>query len=156
MDISTVSFLFDYYMWHAHKLEFLGVMNISQLKRLRVLELHFRTHRGFHVQLSGVIQSLSSDTALEEVDIQVDLDVGRASWDQFMGQFDDWAKLDASLCAISSQRELRYTCLIIYPTTLESRFEERRLGLSDAMMGKLPLASATPKLSMFHDLVLNK
>lgn len=56
-------------MWHAHKLECLGAMNISQLKRLRVLELHFRTHRGFHVQLSGVIHSLSSDTALEEVNI---------------------------------------------------------------------------------------
>jgi len=141
-------------MLHAHKL--LGVMNISQLRRLRVLELHFRTHRGFHVQLSGVIHSLSSDTALEEVNIQVDLDVGRASWEQFMGALDEWAELDVSLCAISSRREFRYTCLITCPTTFnESQFEERRSGLADVMMGKLPLASATPKLSMYHDL-LNK
>jgi hypothetical protein len=143
-------------MWHDHKFEFLGVMNISQLKRLRVLDLHFRTHRDFHVQLGDVIHSMSSVTALEEVNVQVDLDF-RTSWEQFMGPFDEWTKLDVSLCAIASRREFRYTCLITCPITFdESRFEERRSWLLDVMMGKLPLASATPKLSMYHDLLLNK
>lgn len=146
-------------MWHAHKLEFLGVMNISQLKQLRVLELHFRTHRGFHAQLSDVIHSMTLNITLEEVNVQIDLDFpGRNSWKQFMGPFDEWTRLDVSLCAIASRREFRYTCLITCPTTFEdeSRFEERRSGLSDIMMEKLPLASATPKLSMYHNLSLNK
>ncbi|KIM35846.1 hypothetical protein M413DRAFT_449576 [Hebeloma cylindrosporum] len=129
--------------------EYITTMDISQLKRLRVLELHFNTHRDFPVQLSDVIHSMSCSGVLEEVKVEVT--VGFDSWKSFISRLDGWAQLDASLCIISSGREFRYTCLFRYPCR-EGEFEERRSELLDLIQWNLPLSFATPKLSMYHNL----
>ena len=127
-------------------------MDIYRLRRLRVLGLHFYTHRDFLFQLSDVIHSLPSDGPLKEINIQLDISILAPSWEEFIGASDKWTRLDASLCTISSQKEFRYTCLIDLPQQTKE-FQKWRSGLLDIMKGNLPLASATPKLSMYHDFI---
>jgi hypothetical protein len=92
---------------------------------------------------------------LEEIKTQLDLDVDGTSWEEFIGASDHWTRLDASLCAISSQKEFRYTCLIHLPHRT-NKFEERGSRLLEVIKGGLPLASASPKLSVYYDFLLNK
>ncbi len=125
-------------------------MDIYKLKRLRVLELHFSTQRDFLFHFSDVISSLPSDGPLKGINIQVDIVVNSLSREEFIGASDQWTRLDASLCVISSQKEFRYACLIRLPYQTEQS-EKWSTGLLDIIEGKLPLASAAPKLSMYHD-----
>jgi len=136
-------------MSHNHETMFLAVMDIYQLKRLRVLDLHFSTQRDFLFQLGDVIHSLPSDGPLKEINVQVDIDDNGLSREEFIGASDQWTRLDACLCTISSQKEFRYACLIRLSCQTK-QFENWTSGLLDIIKGKLPLASATPKLSMYH------